>query len=510
MKKNFYISTAIHYASAAPHMGHALENVLTDSIARYKRLRENDVFFVTGTDENGVKVYNSAKKAGVSPQDFCDANAKNYEELTSLLSMENSDFIRTTDQKRHWPSVQKLWQSLEENGDIYKKSYTGLYCVGCERYIPEKDLDEEGHCKIHKTKPEAIEEENYFFKLSKYSDKILAKIEARELDIVPDFRRNEILSLLRDGGLKDVSFSRPKSSLPWGVPVPTDSEHNMYVWCDALTNYISVLDYANNSENYQKYWENAEKVHVIGKDIVRFHAGIWIGMLMSAALPLPDKILIHGFLTSEGQKMSKTLGNTVDPIAELENYGVDALRYFFLTNMSVGQDGDFSRQRFEEMYNAKLANNLGNFINRVYVLSAKNEITPNPDSDFAETEVFKKELEKTWQTMDACMGKFELNESVAAVWSLLDFANKKMDEHKPWLLAKENPEALKSIMPLFLELSRQLAFMLEPFLPDASKRIKKVLGIKGDFNYQEKSTWGGDTDWKALGEKTILFPRLEK
>lgn len=507
--KNFYISTAIHYVNSVPHMGHALENVLADSIHRYQLEQGKDSFFSTGTDEHGVKVYNSAMAANTDTQQFCDDNAEVFEELTNLLDMKVSRFVRTSDQKKHWPSVIKLWKKLEEKGDIYKKSYSGNYCVGCERYIPDKDLNDSGECPIHLKAPELIEEENYFFRLSKYSDLILEKIKSDELEIVPEFRRNEILNLLEGDGLKDVSFSRPKDNLPWGVPVPSDESHNMYVWCDALTNYISTLDYANEGKEYQKYWVNADKVHVIGKDIVRFHAGIWIGMLIAAEIPLPNKILIHGFLTSEGKKMSKSLNNVVDPIAEIEKYGVDALRFFFLSDVPLGQDADFSRKRFEEMYTAKLANNLGNLINRVYVLSEKNNISPQDFTDSKYQALFESTSAECVQKRNLAMDNFDTSKAMSAIFELLDFANKQMDEHKPWIMVKEDFDEFKLLMPNFINLSRQIAHLLEPFLPSPAKKIRQVLGLKDSYTLNEKFSWTVPADWKNLGEKEILFPRLD-
>ncbi len=512
MKNPFYITTSIAYVNGAPHIGFALELIMTDAIARYNKLIGNDVFFLTGTDEHGIKIYKTALSKNITAKELCDINAGKFKELTNVLNILNNDFIRTSDQKKHWPSVQKLWEELDKKGDIYKKSYDGLYCEGCETFIPEKDLVD-GKCPNHLKAPVKVSEENYFFRLSKYSDQILKKIKNKELEIVPEFRQNEIVAMLEDGGLKDVSFSRPAETLPWGIPVPNDQSQNMYVWCDALTNYISALDYENNGELYKKYWSNGEKIHVIGKDIVRFHAGIWIGMLISSEIPVPDKILIHGFLTSEGQKMSKSLGNVVDPFEEVKNYGVDALRYFLLSQVPTGQDYDFTRDQFENIYNAHLANNLGNLMNRVSVLSLKNEITPNMISDCDEeySKLFSKTLEDTWRNISNSMNTFSLSLAIGEIWKALDFANKQMDETKPWILIKENPEKFKAIMPLFLEFMRQITYMLESFLPYTSEKMRKILGFPLAKNLEEKTCWDGQKgEWKDLGEKEILFPRLEK
>ena len=510
-KKPFFISTAIAYVNAKPHVGFALECVMADAIARYMRMMGRETFFSTGTDEHGSKIYKTAKDQGIDTKEFCDNNAKSFMELMQLLNISNTDFIRTSDKKRHWPSVEKLWNKLVESGDIYKKSYSGLYCEGCETFVLEKDLIN-GRCQHHANRELVrIEEENYFFKLSKYSDEILRKIESRELEILPSFRENEIIAMLKDDGLKDVSFSRPIKTLPWGVPVPGDDTQNMYVWSDALTNYISILDYANEGDNYKKFWLGGEKVHVIGKDIVRFHAGIWIGMLISAKIPTPNKIVIHGFMTAEGQKMSKSLGNVVDPFEEVKKYGVDASRYFFLSQVPVGHDYDFSRKIFENIYNAHLANNLGNYVNRVSVLSEKNSITPDliPNITSKNKEEFEKEVKAVWSEVDKEMGEFNIHKAMERIWKFLDFLNKKMDEHKPWLIAKESPEKLKEIMPLFLEATRQLSYLLDSFIPATAEKIRNILGVANATTLEEKQTWYGQKNWKKLGEKQILFPRLE-
>jgi len=405
-KKPFYISTSIAYVNGAPHVGFAMESIEADVLARWARFQGRETFFSTGTDEHGEKIQKTAEAQNTTPQKICDKQAAEFQRMGKVLNISNDDFIRTSDQKKHWPSVQKIWDKLVLNGDIVKKEYTALYCYGCEEFKLDKDLDENGYCPNHLRPPEEIAEENYFFLLSKYSAQIAKLIETDELKIIPSFRKNEILRMAKDG-FHDVSFSRPSKKLPWGVPVPDDESQNMYVWCDALSNYISVLNYAEelspldkgylggstlNTKKqppqsplsgggktlFQKFWTDAEITHVIGKDIVRFHAGIWIGMLLSAEIKLPDNIFIHGFLTSEGHKMSKSIGNVVDPFSEIEKYGADALRYFLLREVPIGKDSDFSRERFEEIYQTHLANGLGNLVSRVLNLCKKSEVLLSP------------------------------------------------------------------------------------------------------------------------------------
>lgn len=506
---NDYFSTAIHYINGNPHMGHLYENLLADILARYSRQQEKDVFLLTGTDEHGIKNYRKSQELGVSIKDFCDEKASFYLNLAKKLNMSQDDFIRTSDKIRHFPSPQKIWEKLEKKGDIYKKNYEAYYCVGCERFLKDSELNDKGECPVHLKKLEKVKEENYFFRLSKYNDLIKEKIITNELRIIPDFRKNEVLSWL-DEGLLDVSFSRPRGVLPWGVPVSNDPDHTMYVWCDALSNYISALDYAGNSEKYQKYWVNAKKAHIIGKDISRFHACIWIGMLLSAEIPLPNIILVHGFLLAErGVKMSKSLGNVKDPFLEIEKYGDDALRTYLFSQISVGNDLEYSEKRLVELTNSILANSLGNFINRVYVLGKKNNIKiSSKDLDQKELDNFLSAVDLMWDELDFYMQDFKITEAFQVIIKTINFANKKMDEWKPWLLAKDNPEKMKRVFPLFYYLARQLAYSLEAFLPTLFIKMSKILNLNPKLTLKEKQDFLF-ADWKDLGEKEVLFTRLE-
>lgn len=365
-KKTFYITTTIPYANAPPHVGFALEIIQADVLARWNKLKGKDVFFLTGTDEHGVKNYQTARKEGLSTQEFVDKNSEEFRKLKKILNISNDYFIRTTDKKVHWPGVIKLWNILYEKGDIYKKKYTGHYCSGCERFITEKELIN-GKCSNHPNlKIEKIAEENYFFKLSKYSNEIKKLIKEDKLKITPKIWKNDFLSLVKDG-LTDVSFSRDKNRLPWGIPVPGDKNQIMYVWPDALSNYITGIGFPD--KKYKKYWP--ADIHVVGKDMLRFHAGIWPGMLLSAGLPLPKEIIVHGFLTFNNQKISKSLGNVISPEYIVNKYGADSIRYYLIRNIPFGEDGDFSEKVLVERHNNELANKLGNLVSRVTGLIEK-------------------------------------------------------------------------------------------------------------------------------------------
>jgi methionyl-tRNA synthetase len=499
MKSPVYVTTAIPYVNAKPHIGFAMEIIEADAIARYFRLTGHDTYFLTGADEHGIKQQRTAEKLGISPQELCDQNAQKFMELTKILNISNDDFIRTTDQKRHWPAVQKLWKKLSEAGDIYKSEYEGLYCSGCERFMTEKELVD-GLCPHH-DRPEKVVEENYFFRLSKYSKTVQKLVETKKVEVVPEFRAAEIMNVIKDG-LQDVSFSRSRKTLSWGIPVPGDEEQVIYVWCDALPNYISAIGYANETEQFKKYWPRV--IHVIGKDIVRFHVALWPAMLLSAQVPPPEKVLIHGFITSEGKKMSKSLGNVVDPVEITRQYGVDALRYYLLSEIPVGQDGDFSQCLFEERYTAHLANNLGNLLNRVLLMTKKyfaGKIPPPTDPVPL--------VLAAWQAYQKEMEALMLHKGIAVVFELINHLNKMIEEEKPWELAKNNQiDKLLNLMYRLLESLRQVSLMLWPFLPDTAEKMWRQLGIPNRQEFEKDSAWGGRGDWGEVGEVSILFPKL--
>lgn len=489
--KNIYITTSIAYVNAAPHIGFAMELIEADAIARWHRQQGNNVYFLTGTDEHGTKIYRTAKDQGISPQELCDQNAERFLALTKALNISNNDFIRTTEQ-RHKKGAQKLWNKILAKKDLEKRNFEGLYCAGCEAFVTEKELVD-GKCPNHQKAPEKLAEENWFFKLSDYSEVITNLIESKKMEIVPDYRKNEILTVAKEG-LKDVSFTRPKKVLPWGVDVPNDDEQVMYVWCDALSNYITALGYgSDNEELFEQFWNNGQIIHVIGKDILRFHAGIWPAMLTSAGEKIPDNILVHGFLTSEGQKMSKSLGNVVDPFEVVEQESVDALRFFLLHEVPFGRDADFSHERFTELKNAYLADNLGNLLQRVHTLAKRLEMT-----DFKT--VLSSEIEKEYQQavnkQKSAMQEFALHEAISAPFEFLAFLNKQINTQEPWKLLKEKPKKAKEILFDYLEALRRVSVMLSAFLPETSARINKVLGL------DEKGEWTS-----SLGESQILFPK---
>ncbi|MEI7510661.1 MAG: methionine--tRNA ligase [Candidatus Peregrinibacteria bacterium] len=494
--KPFYITTSIAYVNGVPHVGFAMESIEADVLARWARKQGRETFFLTGTDEHGSKVAKTAKERGILPQELCDENSAEFQKLGNALTLSNDDFIRTTDKERHWTSAQKIWEKLAENGDLEKRAYTAQYCSGCETFLTEKDLVD-GLCPFHKVAPETVSEENYFFKLSKYSQEIAELLRTDALKIVPDFRKNEILKMAEEG-FTDVSFSRPTEKVSWGIPVPGDLSQTMYVWCDALTNYISALGYGKEVEPlhatalpFQKFWNSGEVVHVIGKDILRFHAGIWIGMLLSAGIKTPDKIFVHGFLTSEGEKMSKSLGNVVDPFLEVEKYGTDALRYFLLREVPVGRDADFSRQRFEEIYQAHLANGIGNLSSRVHKLCERNSVEPLHATALRDD--FTQIIAKTEKTVTEKMDAFLIHEAIQELFLVVDFCDKRMDEEKPWL-ANEDGTVKMELMKSLLITLRWFAMELEPFLTNTAQKMKNMFGDNGE----------------PLGEGQMLFPRLEK
>lgn len=500
----FYVTTSIPYANANPHIGFSMEAVEADFLARYHRLIGDDVYFLTGTDEHGMKIHDTAEELGITPQEHVDNIAEKNRELKDLLNLTYDDFIRTTSD-RHKKGAQKLWMKLVEAGDIYKDKYEGYYCKGCEAYVTEKDL-EEGKCPTHKKPVEKFSEENYYFKLSKYSDKIVELVEKGELRVEPEYRKREFLNVAKEG-LRDISFSRPKEKLSWGVEVPDDPDHTMYVWCDALSNYITALDYENEGEMFQKYWPC--DAHVIGKDIIRFHVGIWIGILLSAGLEVPKMIPIHGFIGSGGQKMSKSLGNVISPVDVVEKYGTDPLRYYLLREIPTTEDGDFTFERFEEVYNSELANNLGNLVNRVTKMTERYFEGVVPELSEPD-EGIKKGIEEMWTTYHKMIDKFDIKKAVEAVILQVDAANKYIEDKKPWALAKEDEKELGNVLYNLLEVLRHVGYALYPYIPQAAEKLLKTFNREPlGSDLSEVSNWGGLKVGEKIGECEPLFPRID-
>ncbi|MDD5547571.1 MAG: methionine--tRNA ligase [Candidatus Pacebacteria bacterium] len=459
--KKFYVTTSIAYVNAPPHIGFALESLQADVLARYNR-QKGEVFFLTGTDEHGAKIARAAEQAGETPKELTDKLSNEFKNLREALNLSWNNFVRTSDQKNHWPVAQEIWNKISEAGDLELKTYNGLYCVGCEAFITQKDLVD-GKCIIHKTPPEKIEEKNWFFKLSKYGKDIKKAIEGGELKIIPESRKNEVLSFLKEG-LDDISFSRPSKDLKWGVPVPNDDSQTMYVWADALTNYIS------GCGGVKAWVKHPADVHVIGKDILRFHAMIWPAMLLSAKLSLPKSIFVHGFITVDGQKMSKSVGNVIDPFELVKKYGIDAVRYFLLREIPSAEDGDFSYDKFKERYNGDLANGLGNLVARVATIGEKlGDIkVKKGDKESINTELIE---------------AFEFNKALEKIWNEIHVLDKKINDEKPWM--EKDEEILKNNIAIYSGKIISIAEALEPFLPDTSKEIrnqfkfeKNILSIK--------------------------------
>jgi methionyl-tRNA synthetase len=459
----FYITTAIPYVNAKPHIGHALEFVLGDVVARYNRLNGSETRLLSGGDENALKNVQAAEKEKTPVQEFIDKNTELFENLAKQLNVQFDIFQKGSDKEHHYPASQKLWKLCEENGDIYKKKYKGLYCVGCELFYTRDELDENGECWEHPGKPlEEVEEENYFFKLSNYTKKVLDLIEKNTLEIVPDFRRNEVLSFIKKG-LEDISISRSNERAKnWGVPVPNDDTQRMYVWFDALNIYQSGVGFGWNEQEYKKWWP--ADVHVIGKGIIRFHAVYWPAFLLSARLELPKKLFVHEYFTVNGQKMSKTLGNVIDPIELIKEYGTDALRFYFLKYFSPFSDGDFSVEKFKTAYNADLANGLGNAVARVAKLAENSGFEFEKEKPVEFENLYSKETKEA-------LAEFRFNTVLQVLWLReITMLNLHINDNSPWLI-KNDETKLKDVLQKEINMLRDIARKLQPFMPETSEKI---------------------------------------
>jgi len=448
--ETFFVTTAIHYLTDLPHIGHAYEMLAADILARYWRRRGRNVFFLTGTDEHGQKVAQAAEKAGVPPKQFVDEIALKYKAAWSALEIKYDNFIRTTNPE-HEKYVQDFLQKLYGLGEIYKDRYQGLYCVGCEEYKLSKELLPGSICPIHKTKCQAVYEDVYFFRLSKYQEQLLDTIKNQKIIIEPQERKNEILSFLKKEPLQDLAISRSKVS--WGIPVPWDKSQTIYVWVDALLNYIT---------GSRGNWPPS--LHLIGKDIFRFHTIIWPGLLLAAGLELPRKIFIHGFLTVGGEKLSKSRGNAIDPLQIVKLYGVDPLRYFLFREIPFGQDGDFSLDRFEKRYQHDLANDLGNLVQRTLIMANKYNVQWQYQT-----------VTKHFRLVDQAIEDLKFDRALDLIWKIINEANQKIDAEKPWNLAKDNPERLSEVIRQLLNSLTQIAYQIDPFMPETAWSIIEQL-----------------------------------
>lgn len=452
--KKFYITNAIPYVNSKPHIGHSLEFIQSDTIARYHKILGEDVILLCGGDENAVKNVRAAEAAGIPVQQFVDTHTQLFFDLAKKLNVQFSVWQKGSS-KTHYQSVQKLWQLCNHNGDIYKKSYKGLYCVGCEQFYTKEELNENGECFEHSGKKlEEVAEENYFFRLSKYQNQLLKIIESKEYEIIPEFRKNEMISFIKSG-LQDFSVSRSNERAKnWGVPVPGDPTQRIYVWFDALNIYQSGIGFGWDNEKYNKWWP--ADLHVIGKGIIRFHAIYWPAILLSANLKLPKKLFVHEYFTVNGQKMSKTIGNVYDPLIAIEKFGPDALRYFCLAKISPFQDGDFSEEKLAESYNADLANGLGNLVARVAKLCENNNVkAPQLSEEFD-------------PKMTIHLKEYRFNEALHHIWGEITAADKKVNLEKPWELSGEKA---KQVLEDLIKRIQHIAFNLQPFLPQTAETI---------------------------------------
>ncbi|PIR46928.1 MAG: methionine--tRNA ligase [Candidatus Vogelbacteria bacterium CG10_big_fil_rev_8_21_14_0_10_45_14] len=482
-KEPIYITTTIPYVNADPHIGFALEAVQADVIARHARSLGHLVFFSTGSDEHGQKIWQKANESGKNVKDYVDEHAKKFDNLKVALNLSNDNFIRTTSAS-HIKAAQHFWELCQEKGDIEKRAYKGDYCVGCEKFVTEQDLNDRGECPDHPGgKIETIEEENYFFKLSRYQEEILAYLKS-EKSIVPSWRREEAIRFV-EAGLEDFSISRIKEKMPWGVDVPGDPEHVMYVWFDALPNYISTLGWFEDpNDNFKKFWEEGTTIQCAGKDQIRFQSIMWQGMLMSAGLPLTDTVLYHGFLTSGGQKMSKSLGNVISPFDLVDEYGTDAVRYFLLREVTPFEDSDITLERFKDAYNANLANGLGNLVSRVMKMSeeyevrrespplnrgglgwgSRDSISSSGGGEFQNSRKVEEYLEQ-----------YEFGKAFDVIFEIVRILDQKIQDTKPFSVWKTDQEAARKIVRELVAGLSDVAMLLSPFLPQTAEKIEECI-----------------------------------
>mgnify|MGYP001209312592 CR=1 FL=1 len=510
-RKTFYITTPIYYPSDKLHIGHAYTTVAADAVARYKRMRGYDVMFLTGTDEHGLKIQRAAEENGVSPKEYVDRIVATIKDLWEKLDITYDDFIRTTE-KRHTEIVQKIFSRLLETGDIYLGTYEGWYCTSCESYFTEHQL-REGSCPDCGKKVEWVEEQTYFFKMGKYVDRLIKYYEENPDFIQPESRKNEMINNFIKPGLEDLAVSR--TSFDWGIPIKENPKHVIYVWLDALTNYITALGYGTDDETkFAKYWP--ADVHLVGKEIVRFHTIYWPIILMALDLPLPKKVFAHGWLLMKDEKMSKSKGNVIDPVTLINAYGLDALRYYLLREVPFGADGEFTPEQFVKRINFDLANDLGNLLNRTVAMINQYFDGVIPEYQGSTTEYEKSLLQvskETREKFEKAMDDLQFSDALKAVWELISRANKFIDETMPWKLAKEpeKREELASVMAHLAEVLRRIAVMLQPFLPETPNKMFMQLGIHDEtlYGWDSLREFGQIPAGTKVEKGEPLFPRLD-